>query len=136
MWHVWPYHPDECLAFFVVTDWGTVSPATTVVVSVPAPTVQPTVGTVTADPDIDGYFRVTASLPDAAHHLGIEVRPGTCPAVPPQDATYWDAWEISTDRWQLPAEQEGANCAMVAALDQWDRHGPVVMRPFTWTPAP
>ena len=136
VWHVTPWAPEECLAFFAVTDWGTVSPARDVQVTVPLPAVRPTVGTVTADPDAPGAFLAGATLPDTTYSVGIEVRPGTCPATAPGDATYFDGWEIAPGVYQFYNEQDGDNCAMFAALDGWSRPGPVVMRPFTWTPAP
>ena len=131
-WLVYPWAPVDCLAVFAVTDWGTVSPATNVTVTVPLPGVSPTVGTVRADPDVDGAFLVSASLPDQSYRLGIEVVAGSCPAAVPAGATFWDGWDIGAGNWQLYPEQTGTNCAIVAALDNWDRHGPVVMKPFTW----
>ena len=131
-WLVSPWAPEECLAVYAVTDWGTVSPATKVTVTIPLPTVTPTVGTVRPDPDFAGAFLVAASLPDGSYQLGIEVLPGSCPATVPADAGFFDGWDIGAGTWQFWAEQSGTNCAVVAALDSWGRHGPVVMRSFTW----
>ncbi len=131
-WLVYPTAPVDCLAVYAVTDWGTVSPATKVTVSVPPPTVTPTVGTVVADPDFAGAFLVSASLPDNIYRLGIEVLPGSCPATVPADSLFWDGWDIGSGTWQFWAEQPGANCAVVAALDTWDRPGPVVLKSFSW----
>lgn len=131
-WIVSPWDPVDCLAFYAVTDWGTVSPATKVTVTVPLPAVTPTVGTVRADPDFSGAFLVDASLPDQTYRLGIEVVPGSCPATVPGSATFWDGWDIGAGTWQFYAEQTGTNCAIVAALDNWDRQGPVVMKQFSW----
>lgn len=137
-WEVWPYQATECLTFFAVTEWDTVSPPTSAHVGVPAPDVTPTVGPVTANPDDPFTARATATLPDDTYRLGIEVVAGDCPAVPPGDAGWWDGWESEPGVWTFYPEHPdngGPNCAMFTALDDLHgTHGPVVMRPFavTW----
>ena len=79
-WQVPGYAAEECLTFFAVTDWGTVSPARSVHAEVPAPAVTPTVGTVAPDPDNPWAATATVTLPDDTYRLGIEVLPGACPA--------------------------------------------------------
>ena len=134
-WQVSGYAAEECLTFFTVTRWGTVSPARTVHAEVPAPPVTPDVGPITTDPDT-GTATATVTLPDDTYRIGIEVLPGGCPSEAPAGMGWWDGYQGDTDRWVFypeAPEAGGANCAMFTALDDTfpDLHGPVVMRSFS-----
>ena len=137
---VFPYDVAECLTFFLVTDWGTVSGPTSVEVEIPAPDATPTVGPVTAVPDF-GYATATATLPDDTYRLGIEVEAGQCPAEPAADAYWYDGFETGEQPNEFAFYPESfdvgaSNCVMFTAIDDtWGQHGPVVMRPFE-VPAP
>ena len=128
--------PRECVVFFAVTAWGTLSPGTEAMLVVPAPAVTPTVGAITPDPDYDATFRVDIDLPlDDFYRLGVEVVAGRCPAAPPAEAGWYDGWEVETGTYQIYAADAGANCLLVAAIDNFGQPGPVVARAFVWEPA-
>ncbi|MBC2958914.1 matrixin family metalloprotease [Nocardioides deserti] len=127
-WLVPTWSASECVAFVAVTSWGAVSPPTTVTLTVPAPTVRPTVGELTYDPDA-GSARVAVDLPEDAGWLGIQVLPGSCPATPPVDASWSDGFANGDGTWTVhPASAEGPSCVLFAALDGFGRPGPVVER--------
>ena len=130
---LYPNAASECVVFFAQTSWGTVSGPVQVTTTVPPPTATPTVGTITPVP-AQGYATVTASVPGGGQ-LGIEIRPGACPASAPGDAEFWDAYEDweNPGRYFLYPESDPADvhCAMFAAVDGYGRHGPVVLRPFS-----
>ncbi|GAB3249735.1 matrixin family metalloprotease [Nocardioides dilutus] len=136
-WFLSTYHATQCVSLFAVTDWGTVSAGTQVVLQVPPPPVTPTVsavGTYTEDPSAAS---ATASLPPGgSYNLGIEVLPGTCPAVVPGDLEWWDGYQDwnTPDLWYFYPEPWGSteqHCALFAAIDDFGQHGPVVKRQFT-----
>lgn len=122
----------ECLTFFAVSEWHASAP-TTALVAVPAPTETPAVGQV--EPGVDGYApTVTASLADDRYALRVEILAGPCPAAVPADLQWFDGWQFAPDRWELPPEASGLNCALFTAMDEsvwFVLHGPVVMREFT-----
>ncbi len=126
--------PSTCVTLFAVTEWGTVSGGTTLVLEVPLPPA-PTVGsTVTKVESSYDQFEV-AALRDPVWDLPrVEVRPGACPSAAPGDAGWSDGWSPREGVLQFSAEAEGQNCAILAFVDGWRRPGPVEMRPFTWTP--
>ncbi|MGB0100418.1 MAG: matrixin family metalloprotease [Nocardioides sp.] len=132
-WLLDPQAGSECVLLVAVTDWGTLSPGIPVVLEVPGPTATPTVGSVTYDPEQESAT-VSATLVDDRYRLGIEVRQGPCPARPPADAEWWDGYEEAPGRWRIYPEPWGAlgeQCAMFAAIGDFERPGPVVMRSFT-----
>lgn len=129
-WLVWSNYARECVTFFAVTSWGSVSPGTQVVLQVPPPTVTPTVGNLTYQAD-SGSATVSASLAGDQYELRVEVLPGNCPAQPPTDAGWWDGYESSPGTWTIYPESQGLQCVLFAALDGFGQHGPVVARTFT-----
>ncbi|NHC24673.1 matrixin family metalloprotease [Nocardioides sp. IC4_145] len=127
-WLVPTWSASECVAFVAVTSWGAVSPATTLTLTVPPPTVRPTVGELTYDPDA-GSARVAVDLSEDAGRLGIQVLPGSCPATPPADATWSDGFANGDGTWTVhPASAEAPSCVLFAALYDFGRPGPVVER--------
>ncbi len=129
-WLVWAGSARECVTFFAVSSWGSVSPGTQVVLQVPAPAVTPTVGSIRYDSDA-GVATVPASLADDSYQLGVEVIGGPCPGTPPADAGWSDGYEGEPGIWTVYPESQGDQCAMFAALDGFGQHGPVVSRTFT-----
>jgi hypothetical protein len=136
-WFLPAYYRTECVSLFAVTDWGTHSSRTQIVAQVPPPTATPAVGTSIVpyanDPSAGS---TTASLAGSAYSLGIEVLPGTCPAVVPNDLEWWDGYEDwdTANLWYFYPEPWGSTtqqCALFAALDGFGQHGPVVKRQFT-----
>jgi hypothetical protein len=128
---------SECVSLFAVTNWGTVSARTQVITQVPAPTATPVVGaSVVPYANNPAAASTTASLAGNAYSLGIEVLPGTCPAVVPGDLEWWDGYEDwnTPNLWYFYPEPWGSTtqqCALFAAIDSFGQHGPVVKRQFT-----
>jgi hypothetical protein len=136
-WFVSTYHATQCVSLFAVTDWGTVSAGTQVVLQVPPPSVTPTVSAVSPPTDEEPAASATVTLaysPD--YRLGVEVVPGACPSSPPSDAEWWDGWEDweTPGRWLFYPASSGQQCALFAAIDGFGQHGPVVGRTFTAGP--
>ena len=94
-WLVPAYDARTCVLFVAVSSWGAVSPPVQVVLQVPPPTVTPTVGSLTYDPDT-GSATVSASLAGDEYELRVEVVPGACPSQPPEDVEWWDGYEART----------------------------------------
>ena len=137
-WLLPAYSASECVSLFAVTNWGTVSPRTQIDTQVPAPTATPTVGPVGPWPTDPSYVAsATVTLtPGPSYYLGIEVVPGTCPALPAGNAGWYDGAEDWTDSslWYFypePYGDTGQQCVMFAAVDTFGQHGPVVKRQFT-----
>lgn len=129
-WLVSASAAQECVLFVAVASWGSVSPGTEAVLQVPAPTVSPTVGSVTVD-ELYGSATVPARLSGNQYQLGVEVLPGPCPAEPPADIGWWDGYENRPGVWTVYPESEGLQCVLFAALDWFGQHGPLVTRTFT-----
>lgn len=134
---LWSRAGSECVSLFAVTQWGSVSPRTQIVLQVPAPTAVPTVGPIgpwSGDPSYAASANVT--LVDSPNHeLGIEVLPGACPATPPASAEWFDGYEDweRPGRWYWYAEpwgDTGPQCVLLAAVDGYRQHGPVVAQTF------
>ncbi len=124
----YPDAADTCVAFYASNGVRT-SAAQVLHLVIPPPTATPVVGEIRYDGDQGGWV-VEATL-DSGDRLGIEVVAGACPAQAPTDAAFWDYSDLGDDRYFLWEEDTGPNCALVAAVDGYGGHGPVVMRPFT-----
>jgi hypothetical protein len=136
-WLLNAYGTSECVSLFAVTSWGTVSDRKQITTQVPPPTVTPAVGaSIVPYANDPAAGSTTASLASNAHSLGIEVLPGTCPTVVPNDLDWWDGnvdWD-TPNLWYFYPEPWGSTtqqCALFAAVDGFGQHGPVVKRQFT-----
>jgi hypothetical protein len=136
-WLLHGYSKSECVSLFAVTDWGTVSARTQIVVQIPPPTVTPQVSGFSPPTAEEPAASATVTLAYSPHYrLGIEVVPGACPASPPPDAQWWDGFEDweTPGRWLFYPEGGGQQCVMFAAVDWHDQPGPVQTRTFTAAP--
>ncbi len=125
-----------CYTLWETNDFGDRSAPVFVTVEVPAPTATPTVGSVTRGPD--GYaHRIQATLPaGSSGRIGISLVAGACADRPPGEPSFFDGYEVAADTFEVLPDAEGPHCALVAAVDGFGRHGPVVEHPFTVTFAP
>ena len=119
-----------CYSFFATNQFGDRSDPVFVTVEVPAPTATPMVGNPVPGPD--GFtVRVSATLPaGAAGSIGMDLRDGACPGVPPTDFEPYDGYEVAAGVYELFPQGEGAHCVLVAVYDDYGRVGPIVMKAF------
>lgn len=128
---VYAYEAQECLSFFAVNEFKTSTPVN-LNVSVPAPTITPTVGPLVIGEW--GEVRATVTLSDNSYGVGIEVLPVSCPDIVPDGLEWNDSWRVDADDYEFyPEAESGPNCALFTAIDysfSGGLHGPVVMREF------
>ena len=124
----------SCVAFAERDKFGRLGPVATRTFTVAPPTHQ----VVVAAPHAfsawgEGAFATTVTgVP--ADSLGMALLPGACPGTIPADS--WEGAYATggTNEYGFFALQEGTNCVAFAERDQFGRVGPVVTKPFTYTP--
>jgi Matrixin len=117
--------PQECLTLYVVTDWGTVSPATTVNLVVPSSPAAPTPGTLAWDPDFSA-FRFSWTPPDdftSLRAMRSYDTPGTCPTSYVENEAEWLGRDYSTGKWLLYANH-ASQCVSLYAVTNWGTVSP------------
>jgi hypothetical protein len=118
--------PEECVTFYVLTDWNTMSPAAQRTLSVPAGATPsaPAIGPLTWNVD-DGQFTSTWTPPHAYMSLRV-MRPAfddptTCAPAYDEDQADWVGQGATATTWTLQA-YDASECFRFYAVTNWGTH--------------